>query len=494
MYKPGAVVLKLSKLVRSNLLSTLTGVSLAILASTALGYLIVSGQWQIALALLLGVPALIVFSRYPFLAVLVWLAFSPFVAVVTSSLQQAYWLLHRLLPLGVFGLMIVNHILGLHPRQLPKPGRAEWGMAAYGFASLVSILLLNENPGDTLQLLYDRVLIPMILYMIIRLWSPTETDFVRLMPSLLFLVISQMTIGLLAWFQPSLLPSQWLEWAGKRTTGSLRSYGAFTAAMIFGGLPLLHTALHQVRGWLKNTYLAAFLLSVLGAFISFSRAGWLAMGLVLAGLFTMYPKGTLRAFLVLLPVILILVAGPLAGQVQWASERLNSEESEASALSRLPTYLASLRMIQARPIFGWGYENFNRYDFQFYRRVGDLVNPDKDHSSHNFFLTLLAEQGLVGFLLFLFPFGYWLSVSTRVYAKMPANGFISRKFLGVLWLFLLAFLVINMFQSMRVVYALGLMWVNLGLIAAIVEPFSKQDMMGVNPSLQQLSLKETGSS
>lgn len=455
----------------------------------ALGYLVVNDQWQTALILLLAVPAGIVFSRYPFLAVLVWLAFAPFVAVVTSSLQQVYWLLHRLLPVGVLAIMLVNHLLSLSPRKLPKPGWAEWSMAAYFFASIISILTTNNNPGDTLQLLYDRVFIPMALYSIIRLWTPSETDLQRFTTSLFFVVVSQMTVGLLAWFQPSLLPSQWLEWAGKRTTGTLRSYGAFTAAMIFAGMPLIHTALHKARGWTKKAYLAAFLLSVLGAFISFSRAGWLAMSLVLAGLFFMYPKGVLRSFLVLLPVVVLLAAGPLAGQVQWAGERLNSEESDASALSRLPTFMASVRMFQAKPLFGWGYENFNRYDFQFYRRVGDLVNPDKDHSSHNFFLTLLAEQGLVGFFLFLFPFGYWLSRSARVRKIMPANGLISSKYLGVLWLFLLAFLVINMFQSMRVVYALGLMWITLGVIATLVDRFGDPEL---HPAAGNLASERKG--
>lgn len=489
MIKPNAARLVRDTGPRFDLRKPLVSVILAVFLPAALGYLIVAGHWQVAAVLLLAAPAGIILVRYPFLGVILWLALAPFVTVVTPSLQQAYWLIYRLLPLAALVIILVNNTLKLQEKKIPGIGPAEQAMAAYLLASIASILILNDKPGDTLQLLYDRVFIPMVLYSIIRLWSPSQKDLQRLTFAIFLMVISQVVIGLLAWFYPSVLPNQWLEWAGQRTTGTLRSYGAFAAAMIFGGLLLLHTALQGERVPFRKLYLSVFFLSIFGAFISFSRAGWLATGAVLAGLFFLYPKSALRTFIILLPVVILLAAGPLAGQVEWASERLDSEESEASALSRLPTYLASLRMIQAKPLFGWGYENFNRYDFQFYRRVGDLVNPDKDHSSHNFFLTLLAEQGILGFMLFLFPFGYWFSLTAKTMHTMPLDGFFSRKFTSILWLFLLGFLILNLFQSMRVPYALGLMWVCLGLLGTVISRFYGQDsastFVGSSPATQQ---------
>ncbi len=34
-------------------------------------------------------------------------------------------------------------------------------------------------------------------------------------------------------------------------------------------------------------------------------------------------------------------------------------------------------MFQARPLFGWGYGNFDRYDREFQGRAADLVNSGK---------------------------------------------------------------------------------------------------------------------
>lgn len=473
---------------KSDTLAYILAFGLLIFLPLAFGYLAVSGQWFIAAVILLFLPAFILIVRNPFLAIFIWLAIGPFIIVIPSSMQPVYWLVHRLLPVGALTILWINNIIGLHTRKFPKPNIAEWSMLLYVLVSLVSVITTNNDPFDVITILYDRVLIPMSLYFLIRIWSPQEKDIKQLMPMLLLLVFSQVSIGLLAWFYPSVLPNIWLDWAGQRTTGSLRSYGAFVSAMLFAGLPILHTAINSETGLWRRIFFIGFFLSIFGAFFSFSRAGWLALAVVIGCLIYLYPKGMLRSILVLIPVVTLLAAGPLSGQIAWASERLNSPESEASALSRLPTFMASVRMFQARPILGWGYENFNEYDFQFYSRVGDLVNPEKDHSSHNFFMTLLAEQGMIGFILFMFPGVYWLFQTKKTIPNFPTSGFISRKFLLMLWLFPLSFAILNLFQSMKVIYALGIFWMNLGLIASLVTTHLKPSQTAISTQSNQVTV------
>lgn len=474
MDNPGLHWLPFKKIYQTKPLAFWVAVLIGIISPLLIGYMVVNEIWIVAFALLLAIPAFIIFSKNPFIVLFIWLAIGPFIIIIPSSMQPVYWLVHRLLPIGALAVVWINHLTGLHPRKFPKLTMAELAMFLYCFASLVSVITTSNDPTDGITTLYDRIIIPMSLYLLIRIWSPQEREIKQLTPMLLFLVFSQISIGLLAWFYPSALPDYWLDWAGQRTTGSLRSYGAYVSAMLFAGLPLLHTALTTKEGFYKKILLVGFFLSLLGAFISFSRAGWLALGVVLACLFYLYPKGMIRSTLVIIPIVAILAIGPLAEQIQWASQRLDSPESEASALSRLPTFLASVRMFQARPFFGWGYENFNEYDFQFYSRVGDLINPEKDHSSHNYFLTLLAEQGMVGFILFLFPIAYWLYQTKKTLHNYPSQGFLSQKLIFTLWLFPLAFGILNLFQSMRVIYALGIFWINLGLIASLVSSSPKQ--------------------
>ena len=127
-------------------------------------------------------------------------------------------------------------------------------------------------------------------------------------------------------------------------------------------------------------------------------------------------------------------------------------------------------MFEQKPIFGWGYGNFDRYDRQFQGRFGDLVNPvEKDLTSHNVYLTLLAEQGLVGLTLFLAPVILLLYQTVRLKSHLPRRGLLSGKMLNLLWLVILGYFVVNSFSPMVVVFGLSLQWIALGLIANIVQ-------------------------
>jgi O-antigen ligase len=135
-------------------------------------------------------------------------------------------------------------------------------------------------------------------------------------------------------------------------------------------------------------------------------------------------------------------------------------------------------MFEAKPILGWGYDNFNVYDRRFQRPVLDLVNTEKDHSSHNIYLTLLAEQGLVGFLLFLAPLVYWLIHSARAFFVLPAGGLNGRNFLISLWLVVMTLFIVNNFAPMWVAYGLGLWWVLLGFVANLTYKIQPQRNAG----------------
>jgi O-antigen ligase len=415
-------------------------------------------------------PAFIILHKYPWLALLIWLLVVPLFSVTPDPRgRQIYWMVHRALPLATLIIMLVASKLRINIRRFPKLGWPELMMAVYLFFGILSIILFNDNPRATFYHFYDRVISPMCLYLLIRLWAPSEEDLKRLAPAVFFLLVFQVITGLLAWYAPSLLPSAWVKEEFGRTTGTLSSYGAYAVTVIFSGLFLLQSALNHKAGLVRNLYLLSFILAGFGVFMSFSRGAWAAGLLVILGLLLIDRKRIIQVAFIAIPLIYFLAEGPLASQIDWARERLYSERSEQSALIRLPVFQASLRMLAAKPFFGWGYENFNRYDTQFYSAVEGVAAPVKDLSSHNSYLTLLAEQGFVGTLLFLFPFFWWLMRSPKTILSLPAEGFWSRRTLILSWLFIFAYIVVNMFHNMRVVFGLGLWWVGLALIANAVE-------------------------
>ena len=442
----------------------------AVFLAIVVGYLVVSGSVFLGIAALFAVPVFVVLHRYPWSALLIWLLLGPLFAVTPDPAgRQIYWIIHRALPPAALIIMLIASRLRINVHRFPKLGLPEVAMTGYLIVSIFTINLTSEDPLATFYLFYDRVISPMSLYLLVRLWAPNDEDLRRLAPVVLFVLVFQITVGLLAWYAPSMLPSAWLKEEYGRTTGTLSSYGAFAAMMIFSGVFLLRSGLSQKAGWLRSLYLISFILAGFGVFMSFSRGAWLAGALVILGLILIDQKRLLQVALIVIPSIYFLAAGPLSSQIDWARERLYSEESEQSALIRLPVFQASLRMLAAKPAFGWGYENFNRYDTQFYTPVDGVVTPVKNLSSHNSYLTLLAEQGLVGTLLFLTPFFWWLIKSMRKIPSMPSAGIWGRKSLILSWLFIFAYMAITMFHNMRVVFGLSLWWIGLAMIANIVE-------------------------
>jgi len=446
-----------------------------ILTGVVVAYLIATGNWLNAAVLVFALPALATLLRFPFITLIIWMVLSPFLVQTPTDAERAiYWLIHRLLPVLTLGTIIISSTLRVSKRQLPKMSLPDYGMLGYIIVSIISIFYQNPSASNTLIHFYDRIIIPMCLYWVIKLSGPAEETLKLLVPVALYITFSQVLIGTISWIAPSVLPSYWTKYAGIRTTGSLNSVSVFTTTMLFSGMFLLYAGLRTGRGWKRNILLLGYVATIYAVFISFSRANWLAGILVLLGIVKLYPRFMFRLMLRLLPIVLVLGGSLLVTQLQYAEERLYSEDSAHTALSRLPVMVAAYRMFEAKPIFGWGYGNFDRYDRQFQGRFGDLANPDeKDLTSHNMYLTLLAEQGAVGFLLLLIPVLWLLFRTVRLYSYLPREGFKSRNVVYMLWLIILSFFVVMNFAPIVVVFGLGMFWVTLGLIANALESYSQ---------------------
>ena len=436
-----------------------------------LSYLNVTGKWIIAAVLMSIVPALVMLHQYPFFGLLVWLLLMPFLLQSQSDAsRQVYWIIHRFLPLLSLIFLWVASAVGVRKRSLPRLGYPEYSMFAYILVSILSIFLWHNDPGATIIRFYDLFIIPMILYLLIRLFAPGEKSLEFLVPIALFITISQVSIGFLSWVYPSVLPSAWLKYAGERTTGTLGSVSVFTTTIFFTGLILLNVGFRSDKKWKRYLFVSMFLLMIYATFISYSRASWLAGVLILGALVLMYPKFMVK-LIVILGVLGIILGSVFlnSSEFQIAATRFYSAESEQSALSRLPVYVAAIRMFQEKPIMGWGYDNFDRYDRRYQARFGQLVNPDeKDHTSHNVYLTMLAEQGLIGITAYLLPFAILFFRSLKTLPHLPKRGWFTDKMLISLWLVILSFFVVQNFAPMVVVFGMGLNWIVMGLIANYV--------------------------
>jgi O-antigen ligase len=216
-------------------------------------------------------------------------------------------------------------------------------------------------------------------------------------------------------------------------------------------------------------------LCAINIFLSFERSSWLGGIFVVLGLLVIYPKPMLRFGIPFIVIMMILSATVFSNQIAFAYTRI---QEERTINERLVIYDALLQMIERKPIFGWGYDTVDRYSSQFFRQVGNTPILYKYITSHNTYLTIMAELGLVGFLLYIFPLIYWLIKSFQAWPRLPATGPLNRLLLIVLWLVVLHMFIVSNFMDMRFFpLSLGLWWLTLGLIANFVSPYIKSDNM-----------------
>lgn len=447
---------------------------LALLGACAVGALAAlaaaSGFGVVVLGLLVGVPGLVLLHRQPMAGIAVWLALAPLVVNTDRmSVRMVFWVVHRLLPLALLAVLWLRPLVVERARPL---GRLRWIDAvvlAYPVVTLVSIGYTATDTFTTIMTLYDRVVAPVALYLAVRWWRPTRDEVASwVTPAVIGMLVVQLAIGLLSWVAPGALPGPWTSLAGARTTGSVRSVSVYGVTLVLGALWVLDLAVTEPRRSRRVACSALFTATALMLFLTFSRGTWLAATVALGGALVLHRRimGRLVVALALAGAVL-LGSGVLATQLDFAAERIGSEEAEESALSRLPVALASLRMFEERPLVGFGYENFNEYDRAYQGPVGGFY-PDKDHSSHNLYLTLLAEQGLVGFLLYVGAAAAWLHRSLRVRRQGRLDPPPSHR-TALLWLALAAHVVVNNFSNMQVSFGLGLWWLTLALIAVSVD-------------------------
>lgn len=453
-------------------LPLLLGLSLG----TIEAFLIVKGLWHLAIPLAAAIPVAILFNRYPFAVVMIWLLFVPyFLNEPTAAGRVIYWLLYRaLIPFGL-GVVILSDWMGIKKREPVRLGRAELSMLLFLGVLTVNILLLStKGKTQTFIKAYDLILIPFCLYWLIRLLAPTEKDWKRFLWIAFITIIAQATIGIISWFAPELLPPKWVSLVGERTVGSLRNVAVYTSTLLFCSLLLFQYAVNSASTKLRFGLLVTFGLALYCVFMSFSRASWLGEGVILLSLIFIHPKVVIRFAVVLGIVIYVLSGTLLAEQVAWSYERLTGEEAQDSAESRASVTNASLKMIERKPFFGWGYGNFDQYKQPFMERVGNIRLHDNE-TSHNTYLTILTELGATGFFFYIFPVVWWLILSLKVRQRLPSRGFWSWQLLVILWLVIVHMFIVSSFMDMIRFFPFGnaLWWLVLALIGNMVNAYLK---------------------
>lgn len=157
-----------------------------------------------------------------------------------------------------------------------------------------------------------------------------------------------------------------------------------------------------------------------GIFFSYTRAGWLS--LILAGIsWWLVRRGVLKVaiiggFAILLAFIIYiwsdnryLAYSPEFEKTIYHPELADHLEAtiglqDVSSAERVYRWVAAFHMFNDRPLTGYGPGNFYPYYKQYTVVSFETYVSDNEEKStvHNYFLLMLVEQGIFGFLIFFF--------------------------------------------------------------------------------------------
>jgi O-antigen ligase len=443
---------------------------LGALFGIAAAFLIANGALVFLLPLAFVVPAAIMLIRYPFAAVIIWvLVFPYFVQEPFPAGRFLFWLLHRIMIPAALGIVILSDWLRIHKREPVRLGRAELAMLLFLVSVTINIFLLTADPMRTFIRSYDRLFVPFFMYLLIRLIAPTADDWRRLAWAGMVTVLGETIVGLIGWFRPQLLPPAWLGREGERTVGSFGNPAVYTSTLIFLSLIMLQYAMQQKSRLITLIGLANFSLAYFCVFFSFSRGSWLGGMLVLLGLLMLYPRLMMR-WLAVAAVAAIIVAGSFfSSELSYAYTRLNDEDT---AQGRVLGAATAIGLIEQKPWFGWGFGNYDVYDEQFKTRALDFATRE-DQTSHNTFLLIASEMGVLGLALYIFPIVWWLLMSRKAWRRMPDRGLLSWRLLAMLWLLLLDHFVVSNFMEMvhSNLFGTTIWWMAQALIASLIYPY-----------------------
>lgn len=325
-------------------------------------------------------------------------------------------------------------------------------MLVFLVAAAISIFIAYQH--QFAQLAFRKEVLAPLLYLLLALFClRTRRDVTRLLIALLGtgLLIALLGIGQYLFFKSQIASEDGVKRV-YAVYGSANSVGLLLDYILPVGLALIFARMRNVLGlarswWLRIGAVAVCIPLILVLYLSQSRGAWVAIGV--AALFILVMAAPSRKVLLIGGLALLVAA---AAVVYYYRHPLYtfifanhvSTYGVSTFTKRLYLWQSAWRMIQARPWFGFGMDNWLCYysanhvchipasiqpfhywilrDPVTHVRTGLSDEPTLSHP-HNIFLHVWVSMGIFGLLAFiamLILFG-WLFV--RIMIHLRANGF-----------------------------------------------------------------------
>ncbi len=184
-----------------------------------------------------------------------------------------------------------------------------------------------------------------------------------------------------------------------RYVGSMDDPNGF-ALFLVSSLPLSITFMLKSKYIKKLVYGLIFFLTLYAIRLTYSRGGFLA----LFGVTILYGLTSKRKWLITILSLLLIGAFLITSNADYRARIISinkaaeGEQIDDSSLHRLILWRTGINMFKAHPFTGVG---MGQFEPNVYNYIPDNVILKRAQVAHNSFITVLAEAGILGFILYL---------------------------------------------------------------------------------------------
>jgi putative inorganic carbon (hco3(-)) transporter len=257
----------------------------------------------------------------------------------------------------------------------------------------------------TFELLDRLGVVPFLLYLVAPAAFATERQRTILLGTL---AVVGAYLGATAFFEmigphslvfPSFISNPALGIHDGRARGPFLEAGADGLAMFCCGVAAMMLLDRPRRQWIRWALIATAGLCLLGLVLTLTRQVW--AGAAAGALLASMSSPRLRRLLPAAIIAGVVVVGGAVVVVPGLQAKLHSRaNAQKPVWDRLNSDAAALRMIESRPLLGFGWGTFPRYSPRYYH-VAKNYPLSSVGEVHNVVLSNAAELGAVGVALWL---------------------------------------------------------------------------------------------
>ncbi|MEH6449000.1 MAG: O-antigen ligase family protein [Oleispira sp.] len=329
-----------------------------------------------------------------------------------------------------------------------------WYILSSIFALVVGYVFLGDNASGNWNSMKDQ-LIPIILVFVIQ---RSAVDMVQWRRILIACLLPLPYCFKVVWAQYKSV-AQWHYSDDLRVSGTFIDLGAnemaaYSVTLALVSLGCIITCWNEKK--YRNVFLMFFIFSGLCVLYSYSRGAYVAF-ILGAMVILMRYKNTAKLILPTLVILAICIVNlPPSISERFSSIDAEEGERDASAESRFVFWEIAFNNFLKRPVAGYGYHTV----------TDPSINP-YEMDTHNYYVKVLVERGILGSIMFIILLKSLWSITKRNLDWRDDDNIVNGLVLGMGGA-IIAMMLGNMFGDRFSHYAMiTSFWAFIGLISVI---------------------------